>query len=67
MYKRYLYHARLVLTYSLNPDPVLKEESSLVSTLPHSGTQTLKLCRRGNPGIFSHVRSTKGRKEVERP
>ena len=32
---------------------------SLVPRLPCSGTQTLKLCRRGEPGIFSHVRSGK--------
>ena len=39
---------------------------SLVPRLPFSGTQTLKLCRRGEPGIFSHVRSgIKGRCEVD--
>ena len=32
---------------------------SLVPRLPRSGTQTLKLYRRGEPGIFSHVRSAK--------
>ena len=30
---------------------------SLVPRLPHSRTQTLKLCRRREPGIFSHVSS----------
>ena len=30
---------------------------SLVPKLPRSGTRTLQLCRRGEPGIFSHVRS----------
>ena len=38
---------------------------SLVPRLPRSGMQTLKLCRRGEPGIFSHVRSGKGRHEVD--
>ena len=33
--------------------------------LPHCGTQTLKLCRRGETGIFSHVRSGKDRREVD--
>ena len=36
---------------------------SLVPRLPCSGMRTLKLCRRGKPGIFSHVRSGKGREE----
>ena len=40
--------------------------TSFVPRLPRSGTRTLKLCRRGEPGIFSHVRSAKGREEVER-
>ena len=40
--------------------------SSLIPRLPPSGTRTLKLCRRGEPGIFCHVKSAKGRKEVER-
>jgi len=35
------------------------ERVSLVPRLPRSGTQTLKLCRRGEPGSFSHVRSAK--------
>ena len=26
----------------------------------------MKLCRRGEPGIFCHVKSAKGRKEVEK-
>ena len=34
--------------------------NSLVPRLPCFGTQTLKLCRRGEPGIFSHVSSAKG-------
>ena len=38
---------------------------SLVPRLPHSGMRTLKLCRRGEPGIFSHVRSGKDRREVD--
>ena len=38
---------------------------SLVARLPHSGTRALKLCRRGEPGIFSHVRSGKDRREVD--
>ena len=42
------------------------ETLSLVPRLPRSGTQTLKLCRRGEPGVFCHVKSAKGRKEVER-
>ena len=37
---------------------------SLVPRLPRSGTRTLKLCRRGEPGIFCHVKSGKDRKEV---
>ena len=39
---------------------------SLVPRLPGSGMRTLKLCRRGEPDIFSHVRSGKVREEVER-
>ena len=39
---------------------------SLVPRFLHSGTRTMKLCRRGEPGIFSHVSSVKGRKGVER-
>ena len=39
---------------------------SLVPRLPCSGTRTLKLCRRGEPGIFCQVKSAKGREEVER-
>ena len=30
-----------------------------------SGMQTLKLCRCGEPGTFSHVRSEKDRREVD--
>ena len=37
--------------------------SSLVPRLPHSGTRTLKLCRCGEPGFFSHVRNGKDRRE----
>ena len=33
---------------------------SLVPRLP----QTLKLCRRGEPGTFSHMRSGKGRENL---
>ena len=40
---------------------------SLVPRLPQSGMQTLKLCRCGEPGTFSHVKSVKGREGVERP
>ena len=39
--------------------------SSLVPRLPHSGMQTLKLCRRGEPDIFSHMRNGKDRREVD--
>ena len=39
--------------------------TSLVPRLPRSGTRTLKLRRCGKPGIFSHVRSGKGRREVD--
>ena len=39
--------------------------SSLVPRLPRSGTRTLKLCRRGEPGIFFHVKSAKDRREVD--
>ena len=38
---------------------------SLVPRLPCSGTRTLKLCRLGEPGTFFHMRSGKGREEVE--
>ena len=38
---------------------------SLVPRLPHSGMRTLKLCRRGEPGIFCHVKSAKDRREVD--
>ena len=41
--------------------------ASLVPRLPRSGTRTLKLCRRKEPGIFSHMSSLKGRKGIERP
>ena len=40
--------------------------TSLVPRLPWSGTRTLKLRRRGEPGIFSHARSANGREEVEK-
>ena len=39
--------------------------TSLVPRLPCSGTRTLKLCRRGEPGIFCHVKSAKDRLEVD--
>ena len=35
---------------------------SLIPRLLRSGTQTLKLCRRREPGIFPHVSTTKCRK-----
>ena len=38
----------------------------LYTWLPRSGTQTLKLYRCGEPGIFCRVKSAKGREEVER-
>ena len=38
---------------------------SLVPRLPRSGTRTLKLCRRGELGIFCHVESAKDRREVD--
>ena len=41
------------------------KDTSLVPRLPRSGTRTLKWCRHGEPGIFSHVRSGKGRREVD--
>ena len=40
-------------------------DNSLVPRLPRSGTQTLKLCRRGEPGIFSHMKSAKDRHQVD--
>ena len=40
---------------------------SLIPRLPCSGTRTLKLCRRGELGIFCHVKSAKGWESVERP
>ena len=39
---------------------------SLVRMLPHSKMQTLKLCRREEPGNFPHMSSVKGRERVER-
>ena len=38
---------------------------SLVPRLPRSGTRTLKSCRRGEPGIFCHMKSAKDRREVD--
>ena len=38
---------------------------SLVPRLPCFGMRTLKLCRRGEPVILSHVRSSKDRCEVD--
>ena len=38
---------------------------SLVPRLPCSGTRTLKLCRRGEPGIFCHVKNAKDRCQVD--
>ena len=43
----------------------LPKLDSLVPRLPCSGTRTLKLCRRGEPGIFCHVKSAKDRREVD--
>ena len=40
-------------------------DGSLVPRLPRSGTRTLKLCRRGESGIFCHVKSAKDRREVD--
>ena len=62
-----------ILLTSLDQKPVcmalgyffsLIKGSSLVPRLPRSGTQTMKLCRCGEPGIFSHVSSLKGRKNL---
>jgi len=39
--------------------------TSLVPRLPRSGTRTLKLCRRGEPGILCHVKNTKDRHQVD--
>ena len=41
-------------------------KSSLVPRIPRSGMRTLKLCRCGQLGIFSHVRSGKGRENGAR-
>ena len=38
---------------------------TLVPRLPCSETRTLKLCRRGEPGIFCHMKSAKDRREVD--
>ena len=43
----------------------LPTKANLVPRLPRSGTRTLKLCRRGEPGIFCHVKSAKDRREVD--
>ena len=51
------------ITRTGHEDPLC---SSLVPRLPRSGTRTLKLYRRGEPGIFCRVKSAKGREEVER-
>ena len=40
-------------------------DTSLVPRLPHLGTRTLKLCKRGEPGILRHVKSAKDRREVD--
>ena len=40
---------------------------SLVPMFPCSRTQTVKLCRRGEPGSFCHVKSVIGREAVETP
>ena len=39
--------------------PLGSSVASLVPRFPRSGTRTLNLCRCGDPGIFSHVRSSK--------
>ena len=50
---------KLPLPYvGTSPTPIF-HYNSLVPRLPRSGTWTLKLCRRGEPGIFCHVRSGK--------
>ena len=50
------------------PFPHPQEETvltgSLVPRLPCSGMRTLKLCRWGGPGIFSHVITVNGRKAL---
>ena len=58
-----LYFHELQVIMKIRPH---SENTSLVPRLPHSGTRTLKLCRREEPGIFGHVKSAKGRKEVRR-
>ena len=40
---------------------------SLIPRLPHSRMWTLKLCGRGESGIFPHVSSVKGREGIKRP
>ena len=44
-------------------------DGDLLASFPYSGRETLKLCGRGEPGqsmwCFSHMKSTKGRHEVD--
>ena len=51
---------------SLISDECRNSNYSLASRLPCSGTRTLKLCRRGEPGIFCEAKKCKGREWVER-
>ena len=39
--------------------------NSLVPRLPRSGTRTLKLCGRGEPGICCHVKNAQDRRQVD--
>ena len=63
------YHALIIHKEILHTDHIYVNKVtctvymyvSLVPRLPHSRMRTLKLCRRGEPGIFSHVSSVKGR------
>jgi len=43
----------------------MQARHSLVPRLPRSGMRTLKLCRRGEPGIFGHVKNAKDRCQVD--
>ena len=52
-------------SHAYKREPKCPQNGSLIPRLPRSGTQTLKLCRRGEPGIFCHVKSTKDRREVD--
>jgi len=56
-----------LLTYVWPIGSLYKQpNTSLVPRLPCFETWTLKFCRWEEPGIFSHMRSVKGRKGVYR-